>query len=374
MSMVSRTAFAACSSGVALATVCGLLWLVPRWADRLLESLPMRQEEAAEVRSAWIASQVEGELMRMEAEVGASAVRLEAGRRFDEAMRGAYRAWPDPDRARTVGQLTASMRQLARADEGATTIATLASERDRQLETWSRLAESDIVVQLTRGLRPIAHLADFGAVGGLLGLVVSLWASAVVMWRLERQSTDEARARPPLATVREEPTLVRPRASLDSDVDLDVGSPESSELAVVDLGRVVDGVVEGFEALATNLGHRLEADVGPDLDTFVVDPEQLREVLDELVEGPLRNSHPGLVTLRARREGRGVVISLVHRQDPYAIPTQPRRRGTVLEHDGVEALGGRLWWSADPGDGVRAALWVPDRRFVDGRIVGSAIP
>ncbi|MEO0602627.1 MAG: hypothetical protein AAF211_14390 [Myxococcota bacterium] len=371
MTLVSRTAFAACSSGVALATVCGLLWLVPRWADHHLETLPRRQAEVAAVRSAWTASQVEGELMRLEAELGPTDARLLAGRRFDEALIGASRAHPDPDRVRTVGRLTTSMRQLSRFEEGTITLATLAAERDRQLEAWSEVAESGIVVEITRALRPVANLADLGAIGGLLGLVVSLWVSATIMWRLEEEVPEPPS--PPRAAPRRSP----PADRIDLTPYLTPVGTEATlpaALAVIDLGGLVREVVELLEPLASNHGHELEGDVGAELDTFVVDPEQLRAVLEELVEGPLRTSHPGLVTLRARREGRGAVISLVHRQDPDALPTGPRRRGTVLLHDGVEALGGRLWWSADPGDGVRAALWVPDRRFVDGRVVGSALP
>ena len=375
MSLVRTTAIAAGSSGVALATVCGLLWLVPRWTDHMLHRLPARQAEAAAIRAAWTASRIEGELLRLEARIGPSDARLRAGRTFDEALIGASRAHPDPDRARTVGRLTSTMRQVSGLERGAVAVATLAWERDRQLEAWSRGADSDIVSDLYASLQPMSRLADVGAAGGLIGLVLSLWVSAAVMRRVDEwegvgQSAPPLRLPPDLPL--EDLAVAYEPVDDPSPPDLD---PDAEEpvLAMADLGEVMNDVVAMLDSLSRLYGHILYADVGPELDEFVVDVELLHAVLRDLVEGPLRTALPGTVILRARREGRGAVVSILTRHSSAEPDVEGPRCGTVLAHDGVEALGGRLWWSADPGDGVRVALFVPDRRSSDGRVDGSVL-
>lgn len=366
MSLVNKIALVASASGIVTATLCGLLWLLPRWTDHLVEHLPERQAHAAVVRDAWTASRIEGELMRLEAELGPSDTRLRAGRTFDEALDAAAHAVPDPDRQRTISRLTASMRHVSRLERSHLAIAMLAAERDRQLERWSDLADSDVLLELAGTLRPLGRLADLAAGGGLLALVVTLWASAAIMRRVEAEHADTG---PPPPRPRGLPARIRPALREAQPLPL-LDRPHT--LAVVDIAQVLAEVIDLLEPLAAHHGHTLVTDVGPDLDSFVVDPEQLHAVIEELVEGPLRTSHPGVATLRARREGFGAAITLVHHQHATGRVFDPPARRTVLAHDGVEAMGGQLWWSAEPGDGVRAALWVPDRRFVDGRVVGSA--
>lgn len=366
MTLVSKAAFAACSSGVALATLCGLMWLVPRWTLVQIEELPARQAEISVVREAWAAGRLEGELLRA-GMVDETNLGLRAARRFDDAVHTAARVAPDPDRERTVTHLTTSLRRVSQLEPGNLAVATLAAERDRQLEAWGRAAETGLVHDTLAQLEPLWRIADVGTLGGLLGLVVSLWASALLMRRvdvLDRPVAAAAPVGPPTA-------MVRPNASTTGSVPLLELDEPLHTLSIVDWHPLVDDMLVELEPLATHHGHEIQADVGDSLDIFVVDVAMLRRVLRELIEGPLRTLHAGTVTLRVRREGEGAVVSLVHRQRPGDPPSEGRRRGTVLVHSGVTALGGRLWWSAQPGDGVRAALWIPDRRVVDGLPVGS---
>ncbi|MEN0066559.1 MAG: hypothetical protein AAGA48_30770 [Myxococcota bacterium] len=369
MQLVSKTALAACSSGIALATVCGLLWLVPRWTQHVLDELPGKQAELVAVEQAYHAGRLEGVLLQQPS-ARVSDDQLRAGHHFDQALMHAAHAWPDAEREHTVSLLTASMRQIAQMEPGHLALTTLAAERDHQLEIWWRTSQVGVVDRAMMGLRPLLRVADFGVVGGLMGLLMSLWISALLMRHLQ-----EAPVVIRVAPERSRPTPEPPPGPLHRAQvrPPDPREPDLDALAIVDLEPLLSEVVEALQPVAAHHGHELVLDVGDDLESFVVDPERLRSVLDELVEGPLRTSHPGRVLLRARREGRGVILSLVVRVRVEGFVVEGRRRGTVLVHDGVEALGGRLWWSAEPGDGVKAALWVPDRRVVDGRVVGSAI-
>jgi signal transduction histidine kinase len=156
---------------------------------------------------------------------------------------------------------------------------------------------------------------------------------------------------------------------------LDYARPPRLAVRQTDLGALVAGVAASHRASAEARGVSLDTDVASAGDG-TVDPDQLRQALDNLVRNAIEASPPGArVSVRARRTGTGHTLD-VEDQGP-GIPPEILPKIFDLyfttKHDGtgvglavtyqiVEAHSGAIEVDSRVGRGTRMIVSIPDRQ------------
>ena len=151
------------------------------------------------------------------------------------------------------------------------------------------------------------------------------------------------------------------------------------ETLPVDVQSAADEVLGGVKRAADEKGLSLETAVDDSARTIVADRTALRQILSNLVENAVRHTVAGSVTVFAQRDGAGVWIG-VNDTGP-GIPPEHLSRiferfyrvdvgrdrdsggtglGLAIVKHLVEAHGGRVSASSEPGKGSRIAAFFPD--------------
>jgi signal transduction histidine kinase len=197
-------------------------------------------------------------------------------------------------------------------------------------------------------------------------------------------------------------TLLRPEANFDSEeqrsfleaVDrqsdrlrnliedlLAVSRLESEEMsasaAVVSLPTLVDRVIDELGDRKTL--HPIEIDFEQNLPVVVSDEGKIHQIVLNLVDNAFKYAPEGTpVTVRARREGEGVSLSVIDRGEGvpagaqerifdrfYQVDQSSTRRvggtglGLYISRRLGEAIGGRVWLETSGDEGSVFSLWVP---------------
>jgi signal transduction histidine kinase len=134
-----------------------------------------------------------------------------------------------------------------------------------------------------------------------------------------------------------------------------------------------------FEAEAADRGIALQVQIGPGLPLVLADEQRVGEVLGNLIGNALRYINPGgRVTISAGSSGGQVEMAvsdtgaglpeseLPHIFDRFWRGEKSRARssggaglGLAIARQFVEAQGGRIWASNEPGGGLRVAFTLP---------------
>jgi len=156
---------------------------------------------------------------------------------------------------------------------------------------------------------------------------------------------------------------------------LDYARPPRLAARRTDLGGLVADIAASLRASAEARGVSI-ADDAARAGEGVVDPDQLRQAIDNLVRNAIDASPPGArVSVRARRAGAGHVIEIEDRGpgipadilpkifDLY-FTTKPDGTGVGLAvtHQIVEAHGGTIEVDSAEGRGTRMIVSIPDRQ------------
>ncbi len=147
----------------------------------------------------------------------------------------------------------------------------------------------------------------------------------------------------------------------------------------LELANVAERTLGLFEAEAADLNISLMADIKPDLPAVLADEQRVSQVLGNLVGNALRYINPGgQVKIGASPSGAQVEIAvsdtgpglpeadLPHVFDRFWRGEKSRARasggaglGLAIARQLVEAQGGRIWASNDPGGGLRVTFTLP---------------
>jgi len=99
------------------------------------------------------------------------------------------------------------------------------------------------------------------------------------------------------------------------DAILDLTRIEAGEVSVmfdrVDVGELVEDVVEALRPLATRGGLALILEAGDDLGRVHTDPQKARQILTNLIGNALKYTVEGSVTVRARPDDDGVRVEVI---------------------------------------------------------------
>lgn len=145
-------------------------------------------------------------------------------------------------------------------------------------------------------------------------------------------------------------------------------------LEATSLSELIGEVIASFQTQAVGAGIQLSADTPAGLPLIEVDPARLRQVLTNLIANALRYTHRG-GTIRVRCElkgaqlevavsdtGRGIAPQdLPHIFDRYTKSSDSRGSGLGLAivKDLVEAHGGQITASSEPGRGTTITFALP---------------
>lgn len=157
---------------------------------------------------------------------------------------------------------------------------------------------------------------------------------------------------------------------------IESGRPLEVHLEEVDLGEIVDRVIESQRMFAK--GHEFEVEIKPGAERIVADPDKLEQILVNLVNNAIKYSPKGgRVRVAAERRGREVWISvsdqgigirpeeLPHLFQRYRRLRDGRGRvkgtgiGLYLVRHLVEAHGGRIWVESEYGKGSTFTFALP---------------
>jgi signal transduction histidine kinase len=147
----------------------------------------------------------------------------------------------------------------------------------------------------------------------------------------------------------------------------------------LELAKVAERTIGLFEAEAADLNISLMADMKPDLPAVLADEQRVSQVLGNLVGNALRYINPGgQVKIGASPSGAQVEIAvsdtgpglpeedLPHVFDRFWRGEKSRARasggaglGLAIARQLVEAQGGRIWASNEPGGGLRVTFTLP---------------
>jgi len=147
------------------------------------------------------------------------------------------------------------------------------------------------------------------------------------------------------------------------------------EMGRVEVAEVVEPTVEGLRPLAERKGLSLTAHLPPDLPAVLVDVDQMRRAIANLVRNGIQFTPSGGVTVRAERMGDEVVISV---QDTgVGIPSEDLPRiferfykprgsrsggaglGLAIAKHIVQAHNGRIWAESTEGRGSTFYVALP---------------
>lgn len=151
------------------------------------------------------------------------------------------------------------------------------------------------------------------------------------------------------------------------------------EMHLVDVGELVDSVIEAAHVAAQELGVTLDRQVGDDLPPVQGDVQRLRQVLNNLVSNALRHTPAGgHIKISAGATAGGVEVAvadtgpgiasgdLAHVFERFYRGDRSRTRrsggtglGLSIARKLVEAHGGRIGVKSPPGQGARFAFWLP---------------
>ncbi|HIE09896.1 MAG TPA: HAMP domain-containing histidine kinase [Armatimonadetes bacterium] len=157
---------------------------------------------------------------------------------------------------------------------------------------------------------------------------------------------------------------------------IESGRPLEVHLEEVDLGEIVDRVIESQRMFAK--GHEFEVEIKPGAERIMADPDKLEQILVNLVNNAIKYSPKGgRVRVAAERRGREVWISvsdqgigirpeeLPHLFQRYRRLRDGRGRvkgtgiGLYLVRHLVEAHGGRIWVESEYGKGSTFTFALP---------------
>jgi len=174
--------------------------------------------------------------------------------------------------------------------------------------------------------------------------------------------------------------IAREAERLTETVDalLNVARLETGDLAVsiepTDVVAVVDALVAAAAPAAN--GHRIVADLPPELPPAQADPVKLRDVLDQLVANALKFS-PGGGTVTISAEHRSETVELAVTDQGVGIPPSEQERiftkftkagagqsrgtgvGLFIAQGLVREMGGRIRVNSNEGKGSRFAFELP---------------
>jgi signal transduction histidine kinase len=159
---------------------------------------------------------------------------------------------------------------------------------------------------------------------------------------------------------------------------LDTASCDSGrlqlDLAAIDLTGLIGSVVELVSPLASKHSTRIACEIAPLDEVVVGDRGRLERVLANLVGNAVKFTKQGAITVRAEKRDDGVLVSVVdtgtgiapevlpHVFDRY-FTTARGQKGTGLGlHIAkriVEAHGGRIWATSEPGKGSTFSFTLP---------------
>jgi signal transduction histidine kinase len=156
------------------------------------------------------------------------------------------------------------------------------------------------------------------------------------------------------------------------------------EVAEVDFHAVAEEVLTGVKRTADEKGLLLETSVDIGATVVVADRTAVRQILSNLVENAVRHTSNGSITVFAERDNSGVWIGV--RDTGPGIAAEHLTRiferfyrvdvgrdrdsggtglGLAIVKHLVEAHGGRVTASSEPGMGTRIAVFFPDRSITD---------
>lgn len=161
---------------------------------------------------------------------------------------------------------------------------------------------------------------------------------------------------------------------------LDVAAIEEGKLSIekclIDVSRIVVGVVASQQALAARTSIVMSLDLSPDIPPLEADERRVQEVLENLIANALKftppggsinvgaDVHDGQVVVCVRDTGPGVAEEDVpHLFDRFWQAQKKDRRGTGLGlsicRGVVEAHGGRIWVDTEIGRGTAVFFTLP---------------
>jgi signal transduction histidine kinase len=163
------------------------------------------------------------------------------------------------------------------------------------------------------------------------------------------------------------------------------------DLAPTDLAEVVGAIVEIESPLASRCSTRIASEVAP-LGEVMCDRDRVARVLANLVGNAIKFTTRGTVIIRAEPRDDDVLMSVSDTGSGIAPDVLPhvfdRYFTTARGHTGtglglyiakgiVEAHGGRLWATSDPGKGSTFSFtlpWSPDEKVMVGVGAGNGAP
>jgi signal transduction histidine kinase len=145
------------------------------------------------------------------------------------------------------------------------------------------------------------------------------------------------------------------------------------DLAPTDLAELVGAVVEIESPLASRRATRIASEIAP-LGDVTCDRDRVERVLANLVDNAIKFTARGTITIRAEPREDGVLLSvadtgagispevLPHIFDRYFTTARGKKGtglGLYIAKGIVEAHGGRLWATSDPGKGSTFSFTLP---------------
>jgi signal transduction histidine kinase len=144
----------------------------------------------------------------------------------------------------------------------------------------------------------------------------------------------------------------------------------------LDVGALVGDVAAGFDARADETGVSLGVTVGEDLPAVEADAARIRQVVANLVVNAFEHTpRGGRIDLAASRDGDGVTVAVLDTGSGIDAELLPRifdrfqraadspgsGLGLAIARDLVEAHGGQIHATSEPGAGTRVEFSLPAR-------------